>query len=147
MMGHNIYISNAVLISSYGSTTLECLPGFNCVRSYLYFYFAMAIENRGPQVEAVAIAFLALSWVTISLRCYVRLFMKKLFRIDDWLAVVSLVCFTYYLLLALGVTNCLKDVLHILLQRCSSRCKSWHRTTYLRYLKRRFFNSYDGKAL
>jgi hypothetical protein len=51
----------------------------------------MAIENRGPQVEAVAIAFLVLSWVTISVRCYVRLFIKKLFMVDDWLAVVSLV--------------------------------------------------------
>jgi hypothetical protein len=107
----------------------------------------MAIENRGPQVEAVAITFLALSWAAISLRCYVRFFMKRLFRIDDWFAVVALVILIYYLLLAFGVTNCLKDVLHILLQRCSSRCKSWHRTTYLRYLKRRFFNSHDGKAL
>jgi hypothetical protein len=90
-MGHNIYISNAVLASSYGSTTLECLPGFNCVRSYLHLYFAMAIENRGPQVEAVAITFLALSWVATILRCYVRFFMKKLFMIDDWFAVISLV--------------------------------------------------------
>jgi len=51
----------------------------------------MAIENRSPQVEAVAITFLALSWVAIILRCYVRFFMKKLFGIDDWFAVISLV--------------------------------------------------------
>lgn len=51
----------------------------------------MAIENRGPEVEAVAVTFLVLSWVAVGLRCYVRLFMKKLFRIDDWLALISLV--------------------------------------------------------
>jgi hypothetical protein len=53
---------------------------------------AMAvIENRGPQVEAVAIAFLTLAWIAVCLRCYVKLFMTKLFRIDDWLAVIALV--------------------------------------------------------
>ena len=53
--------------------------------------YAMAIENRGPEVEAVAIAFLTLSWIAVSLRCYVKFFMIKLFRIDDWLMVLSLV--------------------------------------------------------
>jgi hypothetical protein len=53
--------------------------------------FAMAIENRAPEVEAVAITFLTLSWIALSLRCYVKFFMLKLFRIDDWLAVLSLV--------------------------------------------------------
>jgi hypothetical protein len=51
----------------------------------------MAIDNRGPQVEAVAILFLTLSWIAVGLRCYVRLFLTKLFRVDDWLAVISLV--------------------------------------------------------
>lgn len=51
----------------------------------------MAIENRGPEVEAVAIAFLILSWIAVSLRSYVKFFMIKLFRIDDWLMVLSLV--------------------------------------------------------
>ena len=51
----------------------------------------MAIENRGPQVEAVAITFLTLSWIAVSLRCYARIFITKLFRIDDWLAVIALV--------------------------------------------------------
>jgi hypothetical protein len=52
----------------------------------------MAIENRGPQVEAVVILFLILSWTAVGLRCYVKLFMTKLFKIDDWLALASLVC-------------------------------------------------------
>lgn len=51
----------------------------------------MAIENQGPQVEAVAILFLALAWITVGLRCYVKIFMTKLFKIDDWLALASLV--------------------------------------------------------
>jgi hypothetical protein len=51
----------------------------------------MAIENRGPEIEAVAILFLVVSWIAVGLRCYVKLFMKKIFKIDDWLAVASLV--------------------------------------------------------
>jgi hypothetical protein len=51
----------------------------------------MMAEDRGPQVAAVAILFLALSWVAVSLRCYVRTVMMKSFGADDWLAVVSLV--------------------------------------------------------
>jgi len=52
----------------------------------------MAIDNRGPQVEAVATLFLILSWIAVGLRCYVKLFMTKLFKIDDWLAIASLAC-------------------------------------------------------
>jgi hypothetical protein len=52
----------------------------------------MASENRAPEVEAVAILFLLIAWITIGLRCYVRLFITKLFRIDDCLAVATLVC-------------------------------------------------------
>lgn len=51
----------------------------------------MMAEDRGPQVAAVAIPFLALSWVAVSLRCYVRAVMMKSFGADDWLAVASLV--------------------------------------------------------
>jgi hypothetical protein len=51
----------------------------------------MADDFRGPDIKAVAILFLALSWISVTLRCYVRVFMTKLFRIDDWLAVATLV--------------------------------------------------------
>ena len=50
----------------------------------------MAIENRGPQVHAVLIPFIILSWIAVGLRCYVRLFITKAFRIDDWLALAAL---------------------------------------------------------
>lgn len=56
----------------------------------------MAAEDRGPQVAAVAILFLTLSWVAVSLRCYVRTIMMKSFGADDSLAVASLVLFTLY---------------------------------------------------
>ncbi len=51
----------------------------------------MAVDNRGPQVEAVAIVFLILAWIAVILRCSVRIFITRLFRIDDWLAVLTLV--------------------------------------------------------
>lgn len=51
----------------------------------------MANGERGADIKAVAILFLALSWISVSLRCYVRLVIKKLFRVDDWLAVATLV--------------------------------------------------------
>lgn len=52
----------------------------------------MAIENGGLQVRVVASLFLVLTWIAVGLRCYVKLFVTKLFRIDDWLAIASLVC-------------------------------------------------------
>jgi hypothetical protein len=51
----------------------------------------MAVENRGPQVEGVAILFLTLSWVFVALRCYVRAVLMKGFGMDDWLAIAALV--------------------------------------------------------
>lgn len=48
-------------------------------------------DYRGPDIKAVAILFLILAWIAVSLRCYVRVFMTKLFRIDDWFAVATLV--------------------------------------------------------
>lgn len=48
-------------------------------------------EDRGPQVAALAILFLTLSCVAVTLRCYVRAIMMKSFGTDDWLSVASLV--------------------------------------------------------
>jgi hypothetical protein len=73
------------------SASFQSLEIFSYALQSLLDEFAMAIENDGPQVEAVAILFLVLSWIAVGLRCYVKLFMKKVFNIDDWLAVASLV--------------------------------------------------------
>jgi hypothetical protein len=51
----------------------------------------MAAEDRGPAVVAVVGIMLGLSWITVSLRCYVRGVMIKSFGLDDWLAVATLV--------------------------------------------------------
>jgi hypothetical protein len=47
------------------------------------------VADRGPQVNGVAIFFLALSTVAILLRCYCRALVVKAFGVDDWFAVVA----------------------------------------------------------
>lgn len=44
----------------------------------------MAIENRGPELQAVAYILVTFSLITTVLRCYVRIFKVKVFGIDDW---------------------------------------------------------------
>lgn len=51
----------------------------------------MAVEDRGPEVAAVAILFLVLSCISVSLRCYVRAVMIKSLGLDDLLSVAALV--------------------------------------------------------
>ena len=51
----------------------------------------MAIADRSGQIQAVAVLFITLAYIAVGMRCYVKLFMTKLFRIDDWLIVASLV--------------------------------------------------------
>lgn len=51
----------------------------------------MAIESRGPEIITVGVLFLTLTWVLTTLRCFVRIHMARLFRIDDWLALATLV--------------------------------------------------------
>lgn len=80
------------------------------------------MQDRGGQIAAVAITFLILSWVTVGLRCYVRLvtavpqsfhclkwtntnirtFLVKGFGLDDKMMVVTLAFFTAYLACQLG---------------------------------------------
>jgi len=51
------------------------------------------VAGRGPQVEGVAGFFLALSTITILLRCYCRALVVKSFGVDDWSALVAWVRF------------------------------------------------------
>lgn len=57
---------------------------------------AEAIDNRGPELMGVNIAFYAMALITCLLRCYVRRFVVDAFRTDDWLMVVSTIFFTLY---------------------------------------------------
>ena len=94
-----IYISNASRYLTSNSATLDFAHRIQLLRKLFWalrspvhdYDYAMAIEDRGPQVEAAAITFLVLSWIMVCLRCYVKLYMIKLFGINDWLAVLSLV--------------------------------------------------------
>ena len=48
------------------------------------------MQDRAQQLLAVTITLLVTAWVTVSLRCFVRLKLVKAFGIDDYLIVVSL---------------------------------------------------------
>lgn len=54
------------------------------------------MEDRGPELLAVVLLFLILSWLTVLTRCWVRIRMVKAFAIDDWLLVTTLGLFTIY---------------------------------------------------
>jgi hypothetical protein len=47
--------------------------------------------NRGAQVTGVACASLALPWIAVFLRFYVRTRIQRFFGPEDWLTVVSMV--------------------------------------------------------
>jgi len=56
----------------------------------------MQTPNLGPQLDAVVLLFLILSWITVLLRCYVRIRIIKSFSVDDYLILITLVLFTTY---------------------------------------------------
>jgi hypothetical protein len=53
----------------------------------------MAAENRGPELAAVVIFLVVLSIITVCLRCFTRRVLLKVFFVEDWLALVTLVRF------------------------------------------------------
>ncbi|KAF1985766.1 hypothetical protein K402DRAFT_100134 [Aulographum hederae CBS 113979] len=52
--------------------------------------------DRGYQLDAVLITLLVLTFVTVALRCWVRIKIVKAFAIDDWLTLATLLSFTVY---------------------------------------------------
>lgn len=46
-------------------------------------------EYNGAALVATAVAFLALSWISVLLRIYVRAFMTNCFQLDDWFMVIG----------------------------------------------------------
>jgi hypothetical protein len=48
-------------------------------------------DNRGPELVAIMATFLALKWISVVLRCFVRIQITKSFEADDWLMATSLV--------------------------------------------------------
>ncbi|TVY89897.1 hypothetical protein LAWI1_G004152, partial [Lachnellula willkommii] len=53
-------------------------------------------ENGGPKIVAVNVLFVALTWMFVSLRVYVKIFLTRSWGADDYLLVVSLILFTSY---------------------------------------------------
>src|ERR1700683_1765265 len=48
-------------------------------------------NSRPLKVEIISIVFLVVSWIAVLLRCYVRRWISRAFRIDDWLILLSVV--------------------------------------------------------
>ena len=56
------------------------------------FYPGINLDaNDGPQMNAVAIAFIVLSFITVVLRYFSRLYTNVSIELDDWLIVVAAV--------------------------------------------------------
>ena len=51
----------------------------------------MAIENRGPELQAVCCTLVVAAAVAMLLRCYTRIFLVKSFGFDDWCMIFALV--------------------------------------------------------
>jgi hypothetical protein len=49
------------------------------------------VDNRGPELLAVCSLFVAMAFVSVALRCYVRLRLVKAFGWDDGFMVLALV--------------------------------------------------------
>lgn len=52
---------------------------------------AIGDDDRGPEMFDVTLSLLVASTVTIIMRCYVRIHMLKSFRIEDWMALATMV--------------------------------------------------------
>ncbi|TVY27410.1 hypothetical protein LHYA1_G004176 [Lachnellula hyalina] len=52
------------------------------------------MQNRGPTLLALTIAFLVVTWVTVGLRCIVRVRIVKALGLDDYLIALAQVVFT-----------------------------------------------------
>lgn len=84
------------------------------------------VAGRGPQVVGVAGFFLALSTITVMLRCYCRVLVVKNFGIDDWSALIAWVM-TSFLHMELWMLICI-GILRTLLHLRHLGCASWHRS-------------------
>jgi hypothetical protein len=48
-------------------------------------------NDRGPEFAAVVIVFLVITTLAVAARCFTRIFLTKMFSIEDWLSVLTLV--------------------------------------------------------
>ncbi|KAG8673133.1 hypothetical protein FPOAC1_006437 [Fusarium poae] len=57
---------------------------------------AAEAETRVPELMAIIVTFFTISFISCALRFYVRLFMIKAFKGDDWLMLVAMLFYTMY---------------------------------------------------
>lgn len=48
-------------------------------------------ENRGPEIVSFMIALLVVTWMSVMLRFYTRLWSRKAIGADDWLIIIAVV--------------------------------------------------------
>jgi len=53
-------------------------------------------ENRGWELNAVGGVFLGLAWISVLMRCYVRLRLTNSFQLDDWLMLAAVVSIPFW---------------------------------------------------
>lgn len=49
------------------------------------------VPNRGPELQAVCYTLLVTAWISVALRCHVRINIVKNFGLDDWFMLAALV--------------------------------------------------------
>lgn len=77
--------------------------------------------NDGPQMNAVAIVFIVLSFITLVLRFFSRLSTKIAIEVDDWLIVIAAVGLDVELFCVVDVDNSTAGILLGL--HCDSDCR------------------------
>jgi hypothetical protein len=55
----------------------------------------MAVENRGPELQAVCYTLAVAAVIATSLRCFVRVLLVKNFGFDDWCMCSALVSLSH----------------------------------------------------
>lgn len=104
----------------------------------------MATVDHGPEIAAVGIAFLTLSWVAVSLRCYVRIFITRSFGADDWLSITALVITSMIRIVGDIVLTVSIDFVHAVLRSCNYRGPIWHWPTHCRSFRRQYIFEHEG---
>ena len=67
-------------------------------------------NSRPLKVEIISIVFLVVSWIAVLLRCYVRRWISRAFRIDDWLMLLSVVDHLGSVLVSILILSCYLDI-------------------------------------
>jgi hypothetical protein len=101
-------------VPTFSSPFLAKIPLIPAHISVFLCLIAMT-ENKVHAILASLVVFFILSWITVSLRCYVRVRVLQSFGCDDWTMIVTQVLYCTYLILQIiglryGSARHVKDV-------------------------------------